>query len=397
MKTASALVDLKCPACGRAAAAERPVNHCTCGSPYLAHYDLASVTRSEVFDAPGPGLWRFRRLLPIRDTANIVTIGEGATPLLEMPRLAREIGVAALAVKEEGGNPTGTFKARGLALAVSKAKELGLTRLAVPTAGNAGVALAAYAARAGITAAVYVPRDAPLANRVTPRLLGAEVTEVEGNIADAAAQMREHEATLKGFDVSTLREPYRLEGKKTLGFELFESFESFENFEGRLPNVVLYPTGGGTGLLGMWKAWDELEAIGVLGRERPRLVAVQSEGCAPVVRAWKSGADHCEPWANASTIAAGLRVPKPFADKLILRALRETKGDAVAVSDDELVAGVKDFAREGIVACPEGGATVAALRAMVSDGRISRDERVCVYNTGSGALYPDVLERATRA
>jgi threonine synthase len=317
-------------------------------------------------------LWRYWEVLPVLDPRNVCSLGEGFSPLLRL-----ESGVL---MKDDGLNPTGTFKARGMAVAVSKAKELGLKKLVVPSAGNAGAALACYTARAGLTARVFIPRETPELIVRECGVYGAEVILVEGNISDAGAKMRQD---VKGyFDMSTLKEPYRLEGKKTMGYEIAEQTGY------RLPEVILYPTGGGTGLIGMWKAFDEMEEMGWIGKERPRMFSVQAESCAPVVRAFTSGMESTDPsFPDGNTIASGLRVPRPFAGKRILAVLRASKGGAVSVPENEILEAMRSLAREGIFACPEGAATVAGLRKLQEDGTVDRSEEVLLYNTGTGLKY----------
>ncbi len=382
----SALMDLTCPECGEVFAATELNTYCrACDSALLARYDLGRV-RSEVdrdaIRARPRGLWRWTELLPLRDPAHRVTLGEGDTPLLPVHRLAEALGLEQLFVKEEGVNPTGTFKARGLALAVSCGVELGVKEFVIPTAGNAGGALAAYAARAGLPAHIYMPYDAPAVNVEEVRAAGADLQLVDGLI-DLAGRMAASAASEHGwFDVSTLKEPYRLEGKKTMGLELAEAFHW------QLPEVILYPTGGGTGLIGMWKAFNELEELGWIGSGRPRLVSVQAEGCAPIVRAFEQGAERAVRWENATTQASGLRVPAAFADRLILRSIRETKGTAVAVSEEAIRRAQQDLSRlEGILASPEGAATLAGLRKLTASGWVQSEERVVLFNTGHGLKY----------
>ncbi len=385
------LTHLECSRCSRQFDAHRL--HTTCpddGKPLFARYDwnrIAAVLSQETLETRLPTMWRYRELLPVHDEANIVTLGEGFTPLLRCDRLGQTLGMQSLWIKDESQIPTGSFKARGLSMAVSRAKELGVTSVALPTAGNAGGALAAYAARAGMDAHIFAPCDVPVANRIEAQVMGANVTLVDGLITDCGRLVREGAATHGWFDMSTLKEPYRVEGKKTMGLELAEQFHW------NLPDVILYPTGGGTGLIGMWKAFEELETLGWIGSQRPRMVSVQAEGCAPIVRAFHRGAEEATPWQNARTVAAGLRVPSAVADFLMLRVLRESGGTAVAVSDEELLEGVSLCAeREGIFACPEGGATVAALRHLLENGTIEPDEHVVLFNTGSGLKYLEVFE-----
>jgi threonine synthase len=383
----SHLSHLECSQCKRVASPDLVQTYCQdCQAPLLAIYDLVAVqSRVErgVFRQRSAGIWRWRELLPIRDEQNMLTLGEGDTPLLHAHCLGAEMGLSQLFIKEEGRNPTGSFKARGLAMAVSKAKELGIHKVIIPTAGNAGGAMAAYAARGGLRACVFMPEDTPRSNIEECDIAGAEVHLVKGLISDAA-RLAGEKARLEGwFDLSTFNEPYRLEGKKIMGYELAEAFEW------RLPDVIIYPTGGGTGLIGMWKAFQELEDLGWLEAvSRPRMVAVQAEGCAPVVRAFHAGADSCDFWSGAHTIASGLRVPKSFADRLILKCLRESKGAAVAVSDEAIQAAQRRIATsEGVFPAPEGAATLAALEHLVKMGWVKANERIIIFNTGTGLKY----------
>jgi len=364
-----------------------------CGKPLLCRYDLEPLAqcklRQEITSRSG-GMWRFREVLPVADEANIVTLGEGQTPLLRVPRLGEAIGLPNLYIKDESLIPTGTFKARGMAAAVSRAKELGVTKAAVPTAGNAGGALAAYGARAGMDVLILMPSDAPDINRLECEAAGAEVVLIDGLISDCAKALAERKEAEGWFDLSTLKEPYRLEGKKIMGYELAE------HFDWELPDVVIYPTGGGTGLIGMWKAFAEMELIGWISGKRPRMVTVQSTGCAPIVRAFEQGDEAAEPWQDAATVAAGLRVPGAIADFLMLRAIRESGGTAIAVPDEEILRALRQLASaEGMVACPEGAATVVAATRLREQGWIEADERVVLFNTGSGLKYPEALEAAT--
>ncbi|HZD57671.1 MAG TPA: threonine synthase [Anaerolineales bacterium] len=391
MKTpnhASALAHLVCPQCNRQFDADRLQTYChDCQSPLQATYDLESLRHtldpSEVKTRPR-GLWRWSELLPVRDPAHRLTLGEGDTPLLPVPRLSKILGLTHLFVKDESTNPTGTFKARGLAVAVARATELGVKAFVIPTAGNAGGALASYAARAHCEAHVFMPQDAPRVNVAEVRAAGADLVLVDGLINDAgrAAAEAAKNSQYPWFDVSTFKEPYRLEGKKTMGLELAESFQW------QLPDIIVYPTGGGTGLVGMWKAFAELEKLGWIGPRRPRMVSVQAEGCAPIVRAFESGAQRAKPWEGAHTLAAGLRVPVAFADQMILRALYESQGMALAVSDGEIIASQQQLARiEGIFAAPEGAATLAALNRLIQMGWIGPEEVVVLFNTGTGLKY----------
>jgi threonine synthase len=382
----SALIGLECPECGGTYDAERLQTVCkTCDSPLLARYDLARLRKTltpDRFALRPPGLWRWEELLPVREPVFRQSLGEGDSPLLTIKRIADDLGLSQVFVKDEGVNPSGSFKARGLSVAVARAVELGATEFGIPTAGNAGGALAMYAALHGRKAHVFMPADAPRLNQLEVDAAGADLRLVEGLIDDAGRQVRLEAARSGWFNISTFHEPYRVEGKKTMGLELAESFDW------DLPEVIVYPTGGGTGLVGMGKAFDELEALGWIDSRRPRLMAVQAAGCAPVVEAFEAGADRMVAWKSAATRAAGLRVPKPYADRLILRALRETGGSAVRVTEDAIDRAQRELARrEGILACPEGGAALAGLRELVTLGEISPDERVVLFNTGTGLKY----------
>jgi threonine synthase len=387
----SYFVELECSGCGTKFAADQIHTFCPdCQSPLLARYDLAGIrahTAREAFRSRPSGMWRWHELLPVYDPVNFVDLGEGDTALLQLPRIGGKLGLSNLYVKDESTNPTGSFKARGLAAAVSKARELGIDKVIIPTAGNAGGAMAAYAARAGIRAVIYMPKDTPRANIEESRMAGAEVILVDGIISDAAGMAGVKAREEGWFDLSTFKEPYRVEGKKIMGYELAESFGW------TLPDVIIYPTGGGTGLVGMWKAFAELEALGWLDDvRRPRMVAVQAEGCAPVVKAFASGAQFCDFWTNAHTLASGLRVPKSFADELILKDLRDSRGAAVAVSDEAILeAGRRMCTLEGIFPAPEGAATLAALDKLVEQKWVRPDERIVLFNTGSGLKYLDAL------
>ena len=387
------LTHYECSACQATYEPEGLKTLCpACGKPLLARYDLdaarAALSRAEL-SRRGKSLWRYRELLPVDDEAAIVSLGEGMSPLLQAPRLAQRLGLRHVWVKDEGQLPTGSFKARGLAVAVSLAKRHGVSAVAIPSAGNAAGALAAYAARAGMQAVIFIPADAPAINKVECLAAGAQVFFVRGLINDAGAMVAKGTARYRWLDVSTLKEPGRIEGKKTMGYELVEQLGW------DVPDVIVYPTGGGTGLIGMWKAFAEMERLGWIGSKRPRMIAVQAEGCAPIVRAFEAGREESELFEVAATVAAGIRVPKALGDFLILRALRESGGAAVAVSDREIVAGVETLFRlEGIFAAPEGAATVAALERLVARGEIGKDERVVLFNTGSGLKYPGVVEKS---
>lgn len=390
--TFTSFTHLECPQCGESYDPHQPQTFCpTCIAPLLARYDLpaarARLDRDALKAAPR-GMWRWHALLPVFDPQHIVTLGEGDCPLLPSPRLGAELGLSSLFVKDESSNPTGTFKARGLAAAVSKAMEIGRRRLIIPTAGNAGGALAAYAARSGAEAVIYLPQDSPDANIIEAGSYGAELHLVDGLISDCGALVRKRLETEPGWwDISTFKEPYRAEGKKIMGYELAESFNW------TLPDVIIYPTGGGTGLVGMWKAFQELHELGWLKNPKmPRMVAVQATGCAPVPRAFEQGAQTNVPWEQAQTIASGLRVPKSFADRLIMQSLYDSNGTALAVSDEALTEGAFDLATlEGISACPEGGATLAALRQLLKSGWVKPEEQVVLFNTGTSLKYQQPL------
>jgi threonine synthase len=356
------------------------------GKPLLVRYDLAGVAKAlskPVLAARPPDLWRYRELLPVRRAGDIVSLGEAMTPLMALPRLSRQLGGGDILVKDEGRLPTGSFKARGLVMAVSMAKALGITHMAMPTNGNAGAALAAYATRAGIRSTVFCPADTPEVNVSEIELQGARVYRVNGLIDDCGKIVAEGKAAAGWFDTSTLKEPYRIEGKKTMGLELAEQL----GWE--LPDAIFYPTGGGTGLIGMWKAFAELEAIGFIGARRPRMIAVQAAGCAPMVRAFEAGLEHAPRWEDARTIAAGIRVPQAVGDFLILRAVRDSGGFAIAVSDEAIAAALDEVAREeGLLLCPEGAATYAAYQRALAEKRIRRDARVVLFNCATGLKYP---------
>jgi threonine synthase len=377
---------LECSVTGERYPADELHNLSRAGKPLLVRYDLAGVKNAlskEALAQRPRDLWRYRELLPVRRVENIVSLGEAITPIVALPRLAGTLSAAEILVKDESRLPTGSFKARGLAMAVSMAKALGVAHMAMPTNGNAGAALAAYASRAGIKTTVFCPQDTPEVNVREIALQGATVYRVNGLIDDCGKIVMQGQAKLGWFDTSTLKEPYRIEGKKTMGLELAEQL----GWE--LPDVVLYPTGGGTGLIGMWKAFAELEAIGFIGKKRPRMVAVQAAGCAPIVRAYDAGSEHAPRWEDAQTVAAGIRVPQAIGDFLILRAVRESGGFAIAVADDAITAAIDEVARaEGLLLCPEGAATYAALKQGIADGRIRRDERALLFNCATGLKYP---------
>ena len=377
---------LECSATGARYPADELHNLSRERKPLLVRYDLEAIKKGlskQTLAGRPRDLWRYRELLPVRRAADIVSLGEPVTPILALPRLAKTLAAGDILVKDESRLPTGSFKARGLALAVSMAKALGVKHMAMPTNGNAGAALSAYASRAGIRSTVFCPGDTPEVNVCEIALQGASVYRVNGLIDDCGKIVAEGAAKAGWFDTSTLKEPYRIEGKKTMGIELAEQLGW------QLPDVILYPTGGGTGLIGMWKAFAELEAIGFIGSKRPRMVAVQAAGCAPIVRAYDAGADHAPRWEDAHTIAAGIRVPQAIGDFLILRAVRESGGFAVAVGDEAITAAIEEVARtEGLLLCPEGAATYAALKQALADGRIGRGEQAVLFNCATGLKYP---------
>ena len=387
----SYLTHLECTKCGKEFDADKLQTVCdTCGKPLFARYDLEAVA-----EAVSPGdfvgreatMWRYWELLPVKDRENVVSLGEGWTPLTAARRLGEAVGVPDLMVKDEGIIPTGTFKARGLSMAVSKAKELGITRLALPSAGNAAGAMTAYGARAGMESYVFMPEDAPKVNMVECQAVGAKVVLVKGLIGDCGRLVSQGTKEMGWFPLSTLKEPYRVEGKKTMGIEVAEQL----GWE--LPDVIVYPTGGGTGIIGMWKAFDEMESLGWIGSERPRMVSIQAEGCAPIPKAFDEGKEESEPWEGAHTIAPGIRVPHALGDFLILNAVRESGGAALAVSDDDIMEAVNLMARkEGLFACPEGAATLAGLSRMIEEGTVDGGERVVLFNTGSGLKYTDLFK-----
>jgi threonine synthase len=379
----SRLTHLSCTRCGATYGVGPLLNVCTkavCAGSLFAEYDLRPFPRSG--DSRAAGIWRFHEVMPARSAAEIVTLGEGGTPLLKAGRLGAAHGMPDLWIKEEAGNPTGSFKARGLGAAVTMAKALGARKIALPTAGNAGGAAAAYAAKAGLECHVFMPRDTPKVFRIECEAYGAKVVLVDGLIDACGKIVGERKDAEGWFDVSTLKEPYRVEGKKTMGYEIAEQLGW------TLPDVVVYPTGGGTGLIGMWKAFDEMERLGWIGPARPRMVSVQAEGCAPIPKAIAEGKDVSVRFENAHTYASGLRVPKAYADDLILKILRASKGEAVTVTDDEMRRGVVELAsHEGLFAAPEGGAAWEAVKKLVAEDRVEADERIVVFDTGTGYKY----------
>src|SRR5712671_8234531 len=378
---------LECSLTGERYEADRLHGLSKAGRPLLVRYDLDGVRRAlprEALAERPQTLWRYREMLPVRRPENVVSLGEIVTPLVPLPRIAGRIGKGGeILVKDEGRLPTGSFKARGLVLAVSMAKELGVGAMAMPTNGNAGAAMAAYCARAGIKATVFCPDDTPAVNVREIAMQGAAVYLVDGLIDDCGKLVAEGEKSVGWFNCSTLREPYRIEGKKTMGIELAEQL----GWE--VPDVIFYPTGGGTGIIGMWKAFDELEALGWIGKKRPRMVVVQAAGCAPMVKAWEEGVEHAPRWTDAHTFAAGIRVPQAVGDFLILRAVRESGGFAIAVDDAAIARAWREVAAaEGLLLCPEGAATYAAYQAAVADGRVGAGERAVLFNCATGLKYP---------
>jgi threonine synthase len=380
----SKATQLECSLCKQTYAPDQVQHLCSCGGPLLVRYDLDAIRRTwtpaQLRDGPNT-MWRYAPVLPAAE-ASVITLGEGMTPLIRARRLGARLGAQNLWIKDEGLNPTGSFKARGLSCAVSMAVELGVRKMAIPSAGNAASALAAYAAAAGIEAHIYMPRDEPQANYIECQAFGAIVTLVDGLIGDCAKLVAAGADKNGWYDVSTLKEPYRIEGKKTMGYEVAEQLDW------QLPDAIFYPTGGGVGMIGMWKAFDELEALGWIGARRPKMIAVQAEGCQPMVRAFDSGEARSQAWENASTVAAGLRVPKPLGDFLILDAVRASGGTALAVSDGKLLdAGIQLAREEGVFAAPEGAACVAALEKLLASGFLKAADRIVIYNTGGGLKY----------
>ncbi len=392
MTKATNVTELECSSCGKKFDANREQHLCSCGKPLFARYDLKRAAKTltlENLKSRQKSLWRYAEVLP--DDAP-VTLGEGMTALVAAKRLGAATGVPKLLVKDEGLNPTGSFKARGMSAAVTRAKNLGAKTLAAPTAGNAGGALAAYAAAAGLPAVIVMPADTPSANVMECQAFGAKVVKLDGLISDCGKYVAERKEREGWYDVSTLKEPYRVEGKKTMGYELWEQLG------GALPDAILYPTGGGVGLIGMCKAFDEMQEMGWIGTERPRMVSVQAEGCAPIVKAWEAGRETSEFFQNAATLASGLRVPGALGDFLILRMLRQTHGTALTVTDEEMLQAGKELAAlEGIFAAPEGAATVSAVRKLAASGWIAPQETVVLFNTGTGYKYSEAWQRALQA
>jgi threonine synthase len=383
---------LECSLCNRKFEGGKPWNLCECGGPLLVRYDLTRLRASwslDSFASAPDSMWRYAPALPIQHENSIISLGEGMTPLLAARRTGARIGSSDLLIKDEGLNPTGSFKARGLSLAVSMCVELGIEKLAIPSAGNAASALAAYCAAAGLEAHIFMPQDVPQANFIECKAYGAQVTLVNGLISDCGRIVAERAPREGWFDISTLKEPYRIEGKKTMGYEVVEQL----GWE--VPDAIFYPTGGGVGMIGMWKAFDEMEALGWIGPKRPKMIAVQAEGCQPVVRAFQEGEQRSRFWDGATTVASGLRVPKPLGDFLVLNAVRESGGTAVAVADEELIdAGLQLAAEEGIFVSPEGAACIPAAERLLREGFLKPNEKIVIYNTGAGLKYLDAY--ATR-
>lgn len=385
------LMHLECSNCGAEYSADRWINTCLiCGKVLLARYDLAAAAETMTPASLAARPWnldRYREILPLQEPALAPALGEGGTPLHEAPSLARDFGFERLLVKDESLNPTGSFKARGLAMAVARARELGAKTVAIPSAGNAAAAMAAYAARAGLAAIVAMPADTPVTMIAECQAYGARVLLVDGLIDDCGKVIRAGAAAHGWFDVSTLREPYRAEGKKTMGIELAEQLGW------RVPDAIIYPTGGGTGIVGMWKAFDELETMGLIGSARPKMISVQAAGCAPIVKAFAEGVNHADRWPNAATVAPGIRVPAAIADYLILAALRESGGTALTVTDDELLEGMAIASkREGLLVSPESGAAFVAARKLRESGFLNRDDLTVIFSTGSGLMHVDLIE-----
>jgi threonine synthase len=388
----STITHLECSQCGKRRAAGEVHNLCECGGPLLVRYDLerAKATWSRESLAGEPhSMWRYAPVLPVRNPSSIVSLGEGMTPLLRVDRFGKALGASDVWVKDEGLNPTASFKARGLSCAISMCFELGIRKVAIPSAGNAASAMAAYAAAAGIEAHIFMPRDVPQANYIECKAFGAHVTLVDGLISDCGKIVAQRKDAEGWFDVSTLKEPYRIEGKKTMGYEVAEQFVW------ELPDAIFYPAGGGVGLIGMWKAFAEMQALGWISGKRPKMIAVQAAGCAPIVRAFERGERKSDFWENAHTVASGLRVPKALGDFLVLDAVRESGGAAVAIGDSDLLdASIELAGAEGIFTAPEGGACVAALRSLLESGFLKKNDRIVIYNTGVGLKYLDAF--ATR-
>ena len=387
----SYLSHLECTYCHQTYDAEIPQRLCNaCGKVLYSRYDIDNAKQNfSIGDLSGraPNMWRYFEMLPVLNVANVVTLGEGFTPIFDAPRLGGRLGYRVLNIKDEGLNPTASFKARGLSAAVSKAKELGIKKLTMPSAGNAAGAMSSYAAKAGLEAHIFMPKDAPDSNKIEVDITGGNLTLIDGLISDAGIISREKAAQMDLFDVSTLQEPYRVEGKKTMGYEIAEQLDW------DLPDVIIYPTGGGTGIVGMWKAFQEMEDLGWISNKRPKMFAVQSENCAPIVRAFELDQEFADPWENAKTLASGIRVPSAIGDYLILNSLRESEGGAITVSDEEILAMMRVVGSlEGLFLCPEGAATAVAAQHLLQSGILSEDEKVLLLNTGTGLKYLDMIK-----
>ena len=382
---------LECTYCHQTYDAEIPQRLCNaCGKVLYSRYDIDNAKKNfSIGDLSGraPNMWRYFEMLPVLNVANVVTLGEGFTPIFNALRLGGRLGYRVLNIKDEGLNPTASFKARGLSAAVSKAKELGIKKLTMPSAGNAAGAMSSYAAKAGLEAHIFMPKDAPDSNKIEVDITGGNLTLIDGLISDAGVISREKAAQMDLFDVSTLQEPYRVEGKKTMGYEIAEQLDW------DLPDVIIYPTGGGTGIVGMWKAFQEMEDLGWISNKRPKMFAVQSENCAPIVRAFELDQEFADPWENAKTLASGIRVPSAIGDYLILNSLRESEGGAITVSDEEILAMMRVVGSlEGLFLCPEGAATAVAAQHLLQSGILSEDEKVLLLNTGTGLKYLDMIK-----
>ena len=390
----SYLDHLECTHCGHTRSQDQAVRTCPeCGRVLFARYDLPRLRREvarTVVEGRPEGMWRFHELLPVQDPDNILTLGEGGTPLLEASNLGRQLGLKSLYIKDEAPNPTGTFKARGMSAMVSRAKELGVTRFACASTGNAAAALAAYAARAGMEAHLFMPRETPQSNKLGPAAMGSQVTLVDGTVSDASRMSTALALKDDLFHVATLQEPYRAEGKKTMGIELAMQLGW------RMPDAIVYPTGGGTGFVGMWKGFYELLELGWVEGRLPKFICVQPDGCHPVVKAFHEAAEYCEPWPDAHSIAGGIRVPQSVADYLMLRVIRDTGGTALTVTDGEMLEGMREMASaEGVFPCPEGAATLVALKRLIREGTLGPEESIVLFNTGSGYKYLELLKGAS--
>ena len=386
----SYLSHLECTYCHQIYDADEPHRVCeSCGKVLYPRYEISAAKEGfhkRDLSNRSPNMWRYFEMLPVLDPDNIVTLGEGFTPIFEVAKLGGELGFRSLTLKDEGLNPTASFKARGLSAAVSKAKELGIERLTMPSAGNAAGAMSSYAAKAGLEAHIFMPKDAPDSNKIEVEITGGKLTLIDGLISDAGVMSRKQAAEKGLFDVSTLQEPYRVEGKKTMGYEIAEQSDW------KLPDAIIYPTGGGTGIVGMWKAFQEMEELGWISEERPKMFAVQSDNCAPIVRAFEEGSEFAEPWENAKTLASGIRVPAAIGDYLILNSLRESGGGAVTVSDHDILSMMRLVGSlEGMFLCPEGAATAVAAQKLLQSGNVLEDDNVLLLNTGTGLKYLDMI------